>query len=121
MSVKICGRSVRLYKPIKYYALIKTVCMTAAVFTLLAADAWSAEKNSSVSATQCAGLCASLNASAVPQTAPIPDQRTAGSSSHVLSPAVALALAFGVHDVSGPMVRTARNNSKPDQQLVMEK
>lgn len=114
MPVKICGHKISWHKPIKIYALFKAMsaalCLVLflALSPALAADAPAAidsiERASSGGAGPCTPPLAStrMENPVSSKAAPTRDQRAAGPQ---FSPAMALALAFGLRNVSGPMER----------------
>ncbi len=118
MSVKICGHKISWQKPIKPYALIHTVsCVAALLFvTVVSAPSFAADIRYTAQFTQAssggAGPCSPPHASSrmethvSSKTAPVRAQRAAGPQ---ISPAMALALALGVRNVSGPLEKTVRH------------
>lgn len=113
MSVKIRGHKVRWHKPIKVYTFFKSVALLAVFVALAVTPSVAAEKSAPSKNIQLAS-----SGDAVKRTAPmkrveraIPAdsthlriQRSAGTPS---APAMALALALGYRNISGPMERTA--------------
>lgn len=83
MSIMICGHKVRWRKPIKIYTLLKTLSFLMVVNLLAITPVFASDR----------------------QAEPARDQRVAAAPSSV-SPAMALALALGVRNVPGPMVKS---------------
>lgn len=113
MCVRICGHKVRWQKPIKIFSLIRHHLFILAVLGLFgiipahadeAAERLSDIKPSSGSAMPCQHQ-KELSGTTIGGIAPDRIQRAAGSPS--MSPAMALALALGVRNVSGPMQKSA--------------
>lgn len=111
MSVRVCGRKVRWQKPIKIHVLIRALGMAGILFAMtgmpsLAAD--KAQRNSyqqasTGGATPCPLQPSRMEKDANIAPAPNRTQRSAGTPS---TPALALALALGLRNVSGPMVQS---------------
>lgn len=124
MSLKICGHEVRWQKPIKFYTLVKSLCLITAasmtgVSTVSAADFSDIVKKSPSITQASSGDAASrqplsLNVKKpVMQAASARTQRPAGPPS--VSPAMMLALALGYRNIPGPVIRSTAHKvaSKP--------
>lgn len=122
MSVKICGHIIAWHRPIKIFNLFKAMPLTlcAVVFfalsPALAADTPLPPDCTKQASSGGAGPCTPLLAPTrmenpvSSKTAPIRAQRAAGPQ---FQPAMALALALGLRNISGPMERA--------EQIAMEK
>lgn len=106
MGIKICGHKVRWQKPIKIYTFIKALCLVMVIGAFVAQPASAADTLSSKASTGAATAASSAQEKdKAPANKLEPQhrtQRTAGSYS--VSPALALAMAFGVN-VQGPVER----------------
>ena len=113
MCVKICGHKVRWQKPIKFFSLIRhhlCVLVVLGLFGIVPAYAeQSAERLSEIKPSSGSAMPCQphkeMSGTTINQIAPDRTQRAAGSPS--MSPAMALALALGVRNVSGPMQKSA--------------
>lgn len=95
-------------KPIKIYTLLKTTSFLLVVCVLWAMPAQAAESINAKSSTCASAPCPLIQKSdAATRTGVTPQQRTqrkAGTNTE-MSPALALAMAFGLRNVQGPVER----------------
>lgn len=109
MGIKICGHKVRWQKPIKLYTFLKASCLVLMIGAIATPPA-SAAESIPFKASTCAAVPCPLpqeDGMSAPATNNTPQhraQRTAGTPS--MSPALALAMAFGLRNVQGPVERS---------------
>ncbi len=112
MSVRICGHKVRWQKPIKFYSYFNRTAVVLVAMLLLAPSVYASEpqlnKNSSGPAP-----CTVTKSAPTANNAPLSHkeaqnriQRSAGPS---MTPAMALALALGVRNISGPLEQSVKH------------
>lgn len=98
MSVRVCRHEVRPDKPIKIYNLIKLALCVAIISGLLLVPAFAAEEASGAAEARLSPSAGSPPSQ--PSDAAESTQRVAESHS---ASAMALAMAFGLRNVSGPV------------------
>ena len=111
MSVRICGHKVRCNKLIKIYTLTKHICVLLMLVMIcgpaMAADVSDAER------------CASV----VPSSGidPVQKPKPRSQVGEEITPAVALAIAFGMRNISGVNDKSAYHYSPRDPSKVASK
>ncbi len=113
MTVRICGHRLRVRKPIKVYTLLKQTAALLVLSVILITPAYAADlpmtpgkedSSSSAGAIPCLPSKDRLVNEKVPlKTLPLQAQRSAGPP----SAAMALAMALGVRNISGPVEHAA--------------
>lgn len=108
MSVRVCGHTIRPHKPIKIYNLVKLALCVAILSGLFLMPALAAEENS---AEAQASIAPSAGSSPSLQTTDraVPTRRVAEQHS---ATAMALAMAFGLRNISGPIEKIGPSVTK---------